>query len=1377
MSEKAIQLIRDNKVKHEKGKDASVLDLGNCGLLKVPEEIEKMPWVHTFILDSHWLEYGLEIKNWKIGFSSNKGEVNKIIELPELSKSLPNLRKLIISRQKINKLKGISGLNELRILHCNAVHDISILGSLPSLQVLNFNGAKVRDLSPISRLRELEYLSIRELNLSNLTPLAPLVKIKLLQLNSVQVHDLNFLANLKRLEILNLRATRAKDLSPLAYLEELKSLDLSDTAVIDLNPLSNLKKLKRLILSKTQIFETGSLALLNGLEELDLSRTQVVDLGPLKKSNGIKKLNLHGTPVTDLDPLSNLKSLKQLNISGTQVTDLSPLSNFKELEILSIDSIEVSDTTPLSVLKELKNLRAVKTLVEDVRPLSKLRRLEQLSLSNTLVEDLRPIGEIDTLKTLGLSNTQIKDLSPLSSLKELENLSLDSTKVSDLSPVSTLESLKFLSLIESHVTDLGPLAKLQNLVRVNLSKTAVSDLGPLSAIAGLTTINLASTKVVDLKPLENATELLDLNLSETLVEELSPLSKLKKLVKLNLNNSKVSSLTPLMSISGLKRLDIGSTNVIELGPVERLEKLNDLNLSNTQVTDLTPISKLNWLDTLRMRNSQVKDLTPISNLNRLNRLDLSNTLIEDLNPVVKMKRLSQLGFSNTRIFDLNILSQMPLLTNVDCSRTKVSDLTPVLMLPEINREVKWEEGLWGAYGVSCKDSPLVFPPVEFAKESSDAVRDYLDELGTNGRPLNEVKVLFLGEGASGKTSVVRRLMDQPFNINESQTHGIRINALPIILEQEESVLAHLWDFGGQEVMHATHQFFLSQRAVYVLLLNSRTDDKVEKWLKYAASFGGSSPVMVVLNKIDENPSFAVNEKYLREKYPQIKDFYKLSCKTGKGFSKFKEALTEIVKESRTRKTPFPEKWMEVKNHFSTLKNDENYDYIDTSEYINMCSKVGITRKFSQSVLLQFLHDLGVLINFQNLKNFETNILNPLWLTAGVYRIINSELLAERGGILHENDFENVINDPRHVVGNISEKKFVFPRSKLIYIVRVMEEFELCYSLDLKTFVVPQLLPVPEPEFPFSGLQFEIHFIDFMPDSFFPRLMVKLHDLIHDEKRWRTGMILHKPSFFKAFARIRWDKEDQKFQISVSGEDRRELLSYIRATVSEIAGTFTDLKYEELVPVQGHSKFVEYEMLTDAEKAGREEIFIGRPVNRMVNVAELLDGVEESSMRDEDEQLPIKAFVSYSHVDFAYLRKLRRALSTLIRLNKLELWDDKHIDAGDEWEEIIFKQLDQSEIIICLLSSDFIASDFCFKLEFERALTAHRQGKKTIVPIWLRPTDLKGLPLSDIQGTPNGKWITKFTDSDEAWLQVSESLRPVLKKARERKVALLKKRRN
>ena len=922
----------------------------------------------------------------------------------------------------------------------------------------------------------------------------------------------------------------------------------------------------------------------------------------------------------------------------------------------------------------------------------------------------------------------------------------------------------------SKLDDLSPLAALVNLQQLYCSNTQVTDLSPLAALTNLQKLHCPDTLVTDLSPLAGLTNLQKLDCSYTTVADLSPLAGLTNLQKLDCSYAPVADLSPLAGLTNLQYLHCSETLVADLLPLASLTNLQYLHCSETLVADLLPLASLTNLQLLDCSHMQVADLSLLATLTNLQQLSCSNTPVTDLSPLAELINLQQLDCSFTPAADLSPLAALTNLQQFDCSNTQVADLSPLLPWIQQDIPVMWGSDYSESHFINVQDCPLICPPVEIARDSPQAVRDYFEELGADGRRLNEVKVIFLGEASAGKTSLVKRLLGDPFDAKESQTHGIRIRKAPFIMDDGDQVTAHLWDFGGQEVMHATHQFFLSQRSVYVLLLNSRNDDQAEKWLKHADSFGGNSPVLVVLNKIDENPSFEVERKSLQEKHPQIQCFFRVSCaeENNKGFTDFQEALRREIDRADTRRTPFPAHWLAVKEHFS----DMQADYIESAEYRRVCIELGVTRQLSQDVLLQFLHDLGVVINFRNLLYFDTQILNPLWLTNGVYRIINSTLLANNGGLLREAAFDAVINDPRYQDG----EQLCYPKNKLHYIVRVMQEFELCFMLNERTYVVPQLLPVVAPDFIAEGaqLKFVIHFPEFLPDSVFPRLMVKLHTLIRGQERWRTGMVLHKPTVFNALARVRWDKEDRKIRVDVCGEERRRFLSYIRETVKEITADFSRLDYIERVPVPDCDEYKDYDELVEAEKAGEQEIFV-KALKKRVSISALLDGVEEPVMRDEAEQVPVKAFVSYAHKDLEHLKTLRAALSPLMRLNKLQLWDDRDIDAGEEWRKVIFQQLEEADIVICLVSADFVNSDFCYQDEFGAALAAHRKGEKTIVPVMLRDTDWQDLPLSEIQGIP-GVWINSVAKAkqDEAWSNVSKALRPALEQAKQRKRARMEK---
>lgn len=137
------------------------------------------------------------------------------------------------------------------------------------------------------------------------------------------------------------------------------------------------------------------------------------------------------------------------------------------------------------------------------------------------------------------------------------------------------------------------------------------------------------------------------------------------------------------------------------------------------------------------------------------------------------------GRSKMGIDDLSPLAGLRKLETLNCSDTHVTSLSPFAakILSELKvfcERYRFLAGVDVENAIFAKNCPLIIPPIECAVEGSDAVVEYFEQLGDNSRTLNETKVIFLGQGASGKTSLIKRLRNEPFDSKESQTHGIRI---------------------------------------------------------------------------------------------------------------------------------------------------------------------------------------------------------------------------------------------------------------------------------------------------------------------------------------------------------------------------------------------------------------------------------------------------------------------------------------------------------------------------------------------------------------------------------------------------------------------------
>ncbi|MEM9821243.1 MAG: COR domain-containing protein, partial [Bacteroidota bacterium] len=414
---------------------------------------------------------------------------------------------------------------------------------------------------------------------------------------------------------------------------------------------------------------------------------------------------------------------------------------------------------------------------------------------------------------------------------------------------------------------------------------------------------------------------------------------------------------------------------------------------------------------------------------------------------------------------------------------------------------------------------------------------------------------------------------------------------------------------------------------------------------------------------------------------------------------------------------------------------------------------------SQKILLGFLHDLGIVLNYDKLSWHNTQVLNPLWLTNAVYRIINSPKVSKANGKFHLKDLEKIINDPYFTQKGRLYAKMKIPTDKFMFIVDIMEEFKLVYALNRKTFIVPDLLPIKQQPFVFESdqavLRFIIEYPDFLPPSILPKLIVELHKYLYNDQVWRTGMVLHDPVVFKSRANVILDKDSQKIEIEISGERRREFLSIIRTTLKAINKAFTNLEMREWVPLPDKmgdkESLVDYQELIGLEEF-KQEYYTSGVLKKQYKVLALLNGVEKSmSLRKIKGYDPIKIFISYSHKDREYKEELEKHLMPLVRMNSAHVWTDGAIQAGQPWEKEIFSNLSNADIVLCLISSDFIASDFCYEKELKAALEAHQAKTQTVIPIRIRRCKWERLDISQVQGVPE-KWMTR-PNNDDAWVEV------------------------
>ena len=296
----------------------------------------------------------------------------------------------------------------------------------------------------------------------------------------------------------------------------------------------------------------------------------------------------------------------------------------------------------------------------------------------------------------------------------------------------------------------------------------------------------------------------------------------KCLQLLDITNRKISDLEPLAGLTQLQALNCGGNQLTDLAPLAGLTQLQTLDCGDNQLTDLAPLAGLTQLQALKCWHNQLTDLAPLAGLTQLQTLDCGYNQLTDLTPLANLTQLHQLSCWGNRLTDLGPLAGLTQLHALNCSHNRITDLNPIKpavlagRLPELyvfaNPIRSLPSELLGSYPRS---------------NVAEKLRDYWQELEQGAEPNRDIKVILIGNGCVGKTTLAHALGHRcrpPEQIIE-RTHGIVIETLEWqIPEDEQPIKVQLWDFGGQEIYHATHRLFLHRNAGYLLLWAEETDE-------------------------------------------------------------------------------------------------------------------------------------------------------------------------------------------------------------------------------------------------------------------------------------------------------------------------------------------------------------------------------------------------------------------------------------------------------------------------------------------------------------------------------------------------------------------------
>lgn len=588
-----------------------------------------------------------------------------------------------------------------------------------------------------------------------------------------------------------------------------------------------------------------------------------------------------------------------------------------------------------------------------------------------------------------------------------------------------------------------------------------------------------------------------------------------------------------------------------------------------------------------------------------------NKITEIPDDIARIKRLARLNFENNEITKVSEkIADLPRLKYLNLNNNN---------LEEISERIANMPGL---EELKISDNPFDMLPPEIIARGIDSVRNFFKELKEQDF-IYEVKLLIVGEGRVGKTCLSEALIDDNYELNHKEsTEGIKISRWIIPKNEIEKInpkitrdfQINIWDFGGQEIYHSTHQFFLTKRSIYLLVTESRKEDSHDDffyWLNIIKLLGDKSPVMMILNKADQpNKELPINE--YRSTFNNIIDFDKVSltAEYREKFLKFKKQLKLTATNLPHIGNPLPKVWVEIRKELENLKLSGR-NYISLAEYFEICKNY-YRREDSALFLSEYFHDLGVIIHFQNdIELKDIVILNHEWITKGVYKILDDRKVINQNGKFNYDDIKRIWTKDEH---NLKTRELISLMKNT--------KFDLCFQLKDGEFLVPRLLPVDEIEHKWElsihNSKFEFRY-KFMPKGIVARLIVKMNSDIYKNKYWRYGVILN---YENTFAIIKEKYFENKITIELNGKNKREFLFLIRKTLNEIHNDFNKLDVSEMIPCNCNlckdsetPHFYEFNLLKRYES---KEIFDIRCEISLenVNVLELTSDISRKAINDE-----------------------------------------------------------------------------------------------------------------------------------------------------------------
>ncbi|HRG75783.1 MAG TPA: COR domain-containing protein [Leptospiraceae bacterium] len=559
-------------------------------------------------------------------------------------------------------------------------------------------------------------------------------------------------------------------------------------------------------------------------------------------------------------------------------------------------------------------------------------------------------------------------------------------------------------------------------------------------------------------------------------------------------------------------------------------------------------------------------------MKNLESLDLSSNQLKEIKFLADIKKLKTLDLHSNQISDVGFLMDVARVGSIDLSNNQILSLPESIL--SLNADILWEKDEYYFFHKNSENflarqfyffnNPIISPPVEIIKDGNEAIKAWFSQADKYGiEKVYEAKILIVGEPNAGKTSLINKVLDENYPIpgkeKEKSTLGVEVRKTDKFKYSKDptiKITSNFWDFGGQDIQYALHQYFITSEALYILVSDYRSETtRFSYWFNTINLLGSKqSRVIVLLNKFkDVTSSTSFDIASYRRDFPDL-NIELIEVDLSENDARWL-ALKELI-QRKLEELPVVGQ-DSIRIYKSIREEIENkikagIHYLTLQELCKLSEDVGMQSENDTMIMLDYFHKIGLVIYFPDDTSLQNDVfLNPNWITRAIYDALSDTNLEHINGQFKKEWIFDFWKNK-----NYKEYEFV----KLLNLMQ-RDHFDLCYPLpsNKNNYIVPLLLPDRIPFYTWNktkNLQLRYIYEQFMPEGIMSQFIVRMHEYITladtNQSVWKKGVILERKN---TKAEIIEHTNGREIRVRLFGENINELKGMIMDNFDNIVSRF------------------------------------------------------------------------------------------------------------------------------------------------------------------------------------------------------------------------------